>query len=206
VNSKALVLPEQPFVVAGETALTMVKIGPGEYAIRVQRLYGQQGTGFVTLITVNNELPAVSPCWTLDKCAGNPYDTRSKVATIPYAVYSNPSTHNPAVMTKWGVLYAANPSHEMFGEMFRYCRNQTSNMAAMLLSSHGPIRIWRVNAFMYDDPLGVRAVETGGVSVVPDGIPDDMSPGRCGQQFNVRVTSMEYLNDQNIAVQESPAP
>ncbi|KAJ1480768.1 hypothetical protein T484DRAFT_1900515 [Baffinella frigidus] len=46
-----------------------------------------------------------------------------------------------------------------------------------------------------------RDLETGGVSVVPDGIPGDMSPSQFGRVFNVRVTSMEYLNDQNIAVQ-----
>ena len=87
-NFKALVLPEQPFAVAGETALTLVTKENGDYAIMVQRLYGQQGTGFFTLVTVNRELKAEAPCLTQNECATNPYDLKSRIATIPYAVYS----------------------------------------------------------------------------------------------------------------------
>lgn len=69
----AILMPGQPFAVAGETALTIVRTdnpdgGGSGYAIRVQRLFGQQGTGFVSLITINSELPANAPCLTLDEC------------------------------------------------------------------------------------------------------------------------------------------
>ena len=198
-------MPEQPFAVAGETALSIVysvKDGVEQYGIRVQRLFGQQGTGFVSLITVNSELLANAPCITLNKCDADDVTSRNnKIATIPYSVYSDPSTHNPAVMTKWGVIYAANPSYQMFSEQFRQCRKMQTSLGIQVLSSFGPTRLWRVDAFAYDDPAtDMRTIKTGGVVTIPDGYsPDDENI--CGRVFNVRVSSMEYLNDQNIAVQ-----
>ena len=205
----AVLMPQQPFVVAGETALTIVKIpdddiemGGSGYAIRVQRLFGQQGTGFVSLVEVNSELPANAPCITLDDCGKDSPSSKFKgKATVPYSVFSDASTHNPAVMTKWSVVYAANPSYEMFSQLFRYCAGEDTSLEYMLLSSFGPIRLWRVDAFAYDDPDGIRAVKTGSFVELEDGFQFSQEGDFCGHVFNVRVTSMEYLNDQNVAVQ-----
>ena len=54
-----------------------------------------------------------------------------------------------------------------------------------------------MHAFAYDDPGSDMRTKTGGVVSLPDGY--DPSSG-CGRVFIVRVSSMEYLNDQNIAV------
>ncbi|KAJ1468673.1 hypothetical protein T484DRAFT_3629597 [Baffinella frigidus] len=202
---KSVLLPGQPFAVAGETALTIVPPGPGHsgYAIRVQRLFGQQGIGFVSLVTVNSELPANAPCITMQDCgnADKASNLNRGIATVPYSVFSDPSTHNPAAMTKWGVVYAANPSYAMFSQLFRYCQEGDTALQFQLLSSFGPIRLWRVDAFAYDDPGGVRAVKTGSFVEIPDGFQSDQHDDFCGRVFNVRVSSIEYLNDQNVAVQ-----
>ncbi|KAJ1464577.1 hypothetical protein T484DRAFT_1757998, partial [Baffinella frigidus] len=200
---------EQPFVVAGETSLTLVREVVDNYVsyvIRVKRLYGQQGTGFVSMVLVNSALEATGPCTTQSDCgtsAGYEASIRSAAATIPYSVFSDPSIHNPAAMTKWGVIYATNPSFAMFSQHFKRCFGGVTDVEFMLTSSAGPIRLWRVNAFAYDDPGGVRAVQTGGVVEIPDGFKWSNTDGDdiCGLVFNVRVTSMEYLNDQNVAVQ-----
>jgi hypothetical protein len=200
---------EQPFAFAGETSLTLVREVVDNfvtYAIRVKRLYGQQGTGFVSMVLVNSALGATGPCTTQSDCgtsAGYETNVRSALATIPYSVFSDPSIHNPAAMTKWGVIYATNPSYAMFSQHFKRCHGGATDVEFMLTSSAGPTRLWRVNAFAYDDPEGVRAVQTGKVVEIPDGFQWSSENGDdiCGMVFNVRVTSMEYLNDQNVAVQ-----
>ena len=202
----------QPFAVAGETALTMFRVvnededslEPDKWFIRVQRLYGQQGTGMFGLVDVNSQLPARKPCLTQATC-GTDGDTITSTAmtqaVVPYYVYADPATHNPAVMTKWGVIYAANPSYMMYSEFFQWCElGYSERIQVQLDSSHGPTRLWRVNAFQYDDPAGPRATSTGGVVEVPDGFQREPDASQCGKMFNVRVTSMEYLNDMNIAV------
>ena len=201
---------EQPFAVAGETALTSVEVVASDtdpvtrWYIRVQRLYGQQGTGMFGMIEVNSQLPARKPCFMASECGTGDDTITSSAKTkavIPYAVYADPSTHNPAVMTKWGVVYAANPSYQMYSEFFRMCEEKAPVMQLSIDSSHGPTRLFRVNAFEYDDPGGVRAVSTGGVVEVPDGFDmANLGLDTCGKMYNVRATSMEYLNDQNIAV------
>ncbi|KAJ1468512.1 hypothetical protein T484DRAFT_3629701 [Baffinella frigidus] len=211
----AILMEGQPFAFAGETALTIVEtvtevagVAESQWAIRVQRLYGQQGTGFVSLVEVNGELPATGPCITMRDCPtdASSYSNRyHTIATVPYSVFSDPSKHNPAVMTKWGVIYAANPSYAMYSEFFKMCGHRSSSLQYQLESSWGPIRLWRVNAFAYDDPRqgGVRASKTGGVAEVPDGFQysTSMDESVCTRVFNVRVSSIEYLNDQNVAVQ-----
>jgi len=199
----AVLLREQPFVFAGETALTLQE-KDGEYTVRVQRLFGQEGTGFFSLITTNAALQAAAPCKTPSDCGeSNSFDDRKSQVTTPYSVFNDPSIHNPAVMSKWGVFWAWNPSYSMYTEFFKWCKGQATDLQIMIQSSHGPIRIFRANAFAYDDPNGaVRAENTGTFrTVVESGFLDGISQDACFNKFNLRVESMEFLNDANIAVE-----
>ena len=199
----AVLLREQPFVFAGETALTLQEKN-GEYTVRVQRLFGQEGTGFFSLITTNAALQAAAPCKTPSDCGeSNAFDVRKSQVTTPYSVFNDPSIHNPAVMSKWGVFWAWNPSYSMYTEFFKWCKGQATDLQIMIQSSHGPIRIFRANAFAYDNPNGaVRAENTGTFrTVVESGFLDGISQDACFNKFNLRVESMEFLNDANIAVE-----
>jgi hypothetical protein len=94
-----------------------------------------------------------------------------------------------------------NPSIDMFREFFKLCQKKSTKLQVQALSSYGGIRIWRVEAFAFtsqEDP----SASTGKSIQLPDvfGTSTD-DTDVCGNQFNVIVTSMEYLNFNNIAIQ-----
>jgi hypothetical protein len=194
----AILMDSQPFAVAGGAALIAVYKPDGSYAVRVQRLYGDEGTDSFTVVTTHDSMPAQEPCITLSKCNQLP---RDDLLSIPYTWLTNPARHNPAVETRWGFFFAVNPSLDMFSEFFKYCQDKTTKLQIQALSSYGGIRIWRVEAFAFtsgDEPT----TSTGKSIQLPDvfgSSTDDTSV--CANQFNVLVTSMEYLNSNNIAVQ-----
>jgi len=195
---EAILLEQQPFAVAGGCALIAVYRDDGTVAVRVQRLYGDEGTDSFTVVTIHNELPALTPCDMQSTCDELPRNDR---VSIPYPWYSSPARHNPAVETRWGMFYAVNPSLDMFSEFIKYCQDKPSRLQVQALSSYGGIRIWRVDAFAFTSADDQTAA-TGASVQLPDAFgssTDDTSI--CGNMFNVIVTSMEYLNADNIAVQ-----
>ena len=121
----AVLMEEQPFAVAGGCALFAVKKDDGTVAVRVQRLYGDEGTDSFTMVTIHKELPAIKPCDMLSTCDELPRNDR---VSIPYPFYESPARHNPAVETRWGVFYAVNPSMSMFSEFVNYCQNKASRL------------------------------------------------------------------------------
>ncbi|KAJ1464985.1 hypothetical protein T484DRAFT_1757705, partial [Baffinella frigidus] len=191
------VLDEQPFAVAGEVVLTAVVSSDGSYMIKVQRMYGLEGTDMFSLITVNNKLRANPPCSTPKGCTETIID--ENFLTIPYSWFNMPLNHNPAVASKWGVFFAVNPSLNMFSEYFKHCQGLSTQLQYSVESSYAPVRIWRVDAFAYRDPNSDWEPETGKWVELEDMLQYDTT--QCGNAFNVMVTSMEYLNDANIAVQ-----
>jgi len=194
----AILMDTQPFAVAGGAALIPMYNADGTFAVRVQRLYGDEGTDMFTMVTTHDLMPAQEPCLTLSKCDQLP---RDDILSIPYTWFTSPSLHNPAVETRWGFFYAVNPSLDMFEEFFKYCQDKSTKLQIQALSSYGGIRIWRVEAFAYTDGENPTA-STGKSIQLPDvfgSSTDDTSV--CGNEFNVMVTSMEYLNSNNIAVQ-----
>jgi hypothetical protein len=194
----SILMDDQPFAVAGSAALVPVHNPDGTFAVRVQRLYADEGTDMFTIVTTHDSMPAQEPCLTLNKCDQLPRNDR---LSIPYTWFTSPSRHNPAVETRWGFFYAVNPSLDMFSEFFKYCQQKSTRLQVEALSSYGGIRIWRVDAFAFntkDDPTAT----TGTSVMLPDvfgSSSDDTSI--CGNQFNVIVTAMEYLNSNNIAIQ-----
>ena len=91
----AMLMPQQPFAVAGETALTIVSsVDENEmktHGVQVQRLYGQQGTGCVSLINVNREVPANAPCLTSSTCNVN---GNGSLQRLFRSFYAQPSCHD----------------------------------------------------------------------------------------------------------------
>lgn len=198
----AVLLPEQPFAVAGDVVLTATQDSAGRHLVKVQRMYGLEGSDMVTLITVNNRLPANAPCFTPEECVSRGV-VNEQDFTVPYSWFSTPLNHNPAVASKWAVFFAVNPSLRMFSEFFKYCKGDpTSQLQFAPTTSYAPIRLWRVDAFAYHDPEnGHEADSTGAWVELEDPFLKQLDAHHCSQSFNVMVTSMEYLNDANIAVQ-----
>jgi hypothetical protein len=195
---ESILMDGQPFAVAGGAALIPQYSDDGKvFSVRVQRLYGDEGSNSFTMVTTHDSMPAQAPCLVLSECDQLPRDDR---LSIPYTWYSSPARHNPAVETRWGFFYAVNPSMDMFREFIVYCQGKPSQLQVQALSSYGGIRIWRVDAFAHtskDDPTA----STGKSIEMPDVFgtsTDDTSV--CANQFNVLVTAMEYINDDNIAI------
>ena len=196
---EAILMNDQPFAVAGGVALIAVNNADGTVGVRVQRLYGDEGTDMFTMVTTHANLPAIKPCKTLSTCNTLP---RDDLVSIPYSWFAAPARHNPAVETRWGVFYAVNPSLDMFSEFVKYCQERTDyNLQLQALSSYGGIRIWRVDAFALTTPDS-KTGSTGRSIEVPEVFgKNTSSTSVCGSAFNVLVTSMEYLNADNIAIQ-----
>ena len=193
---ESILLDDQPFAMTGSIALVPVNTKDG-VAVRVQRLYGEEGTDSFTLVTTHSELPAIAPCVTQSACDELPNDN---MVSIPYPWMSAPARHNPAVETRWGVYYAVNPSLDMFSQFAAWCANGTrAKLQIQAESTYGGIRIWRVDAFAFTTPDS--AGSTGASVQVPGVYLSNTNDTRiCGTPFNVIVTSMEYINENNIAV------
>ena len=195
---EAVLLEGQPFAVAGSAALIAVYNTDGSVGVKVQRLYGEEGTESFSIVTTHSELPALPPCETLSACDQLP---RDDLVSIPYAWTASPGRHNPAVETRWGVLYAVNPSLDMFSEFAKYCQGRTDyNLQIQALSSYGGIRIWRMDAFAHTERNGDAAARGASVEMPGVFLSQTNDTSICGSAFNVIVTSMEYLSEENVAV------
>lgn len=121
------------------------------------------------------------------------------------------SCRHPAVSTESALFYAVNPSTRMFEGFGRWCFTgyREGNLQLSVLSSYARIRIWKVSPFGYcpygDDgtemcsPGRVKYVDIPG-SFLDDGDLEDFNLDKCTMQYTVEVTSLEYLNAENIAV------
>ena len=195
---EAILMDTQPFAVAGGVALTAVYNDDGTVAVRVQRLFGEEGTDVFTMVTTHSQLPAIAPCTLLSECDKLPNPNQ---VSIPFPWFSAPARHNPAVETRWGVFYAVNPSLDMFSQYSKYCRGEITNLQIQAFSSYGGIRVWRVDAFAFTTPDSTTG-STGSSIELPDvfATTSTSNAEMCGTQFNVLVTSMEYLNADNVAI------
>lgn len=195
---ETVLLEGQPFAVAGSAALIAVYNADGSVGVKVQRLYGEEGTESFSIVTTHSELPALPPCETLSACDQLP---RDDLVSIPYAWTASPGRHNPAVETRWGVFYAVNPSLDMFSEFAKYCQGRTDyNLQIQALSSYGGIRIWRMDAFAHTEKNGEAAARGASVEMPGVFLSQTNDTSICGSAFNVIVTSMEYISEENIAV------
>lgn len=117
---------------------------------------------------------------------------------------------HPAVSTESSVFYAVNPSTRMFEGFGRWCYTgyMEGNLQLSALSSYARIRIWKVDPYNYC-PYGNDGTER----CAPGAVKSIDIPGsfldfdleafhldKCSYQYTVAVTSMEYLNAENIAV------
>lgn len=188
-------LSGQPFVITGDTTLTTIDLGGGAESVQVERLEGDE-TDVFSLNYINQELPALPKAVVpLDE---SELRTSGRV-TIPYGYQT---TRIAATNSRNYLFYASNPNADVLGPYLEYCSNRNdpakiSRFGLLFLSSYSQIRVYRVSAyrrcatFSCGDDL-VRFVVFDGFS---------RRFGReCTEVFNVSVQSLEYLNEENIAV------
>jgi hypothetical protein len=121
------------------------------------------------------------------------------------------------VSSQTSVYFAVNPSLAMFAGFASGCitGGQVWKTQLVALSSYAPIRIWKIDPYarcpVGDD--GTPNCAPGHVAFIdiPNaftqrGKEDVMNFDRCNESFAVEVSSLEYLNQENIAVTILEAP
>lgn len=193
----AVRLDGQPFVIAGETILTEKVLGKGFSVIVVERLTGDQKNVF-TLQRLNQDLPAAP---SLEVQRQEFLNEDPSHILIPFSTYAE---RMPAVTSRNYVFYASNPALDCFRAQFDYCYNRRNNLndlpkiGFLLRSSYAPIRIYRVRAFTRCTAFSCGSDLVNFVQF--QGFNDATFTPRCNQRFNASITSLEYVNEDNIAV------
>jgi hypothetical protein len=200
---QAVLLPEQPFVVAGDASLFVQWEGRDDgdpdndrAVIRVKRLFGSEASQF-TLVTMPTAIPTLGVCATAADC-GTPGQS---LVTLPWAYSRSPGLAAPAVATKWSVLYAVNPSPDVYRAFFDWCVRpaESTRTQFQITSAYGPIRIWRVDAFVEAGALAAQ-VARDDVGLAIPAFDGDVSYDSCAQPRNLSVTSLMYIDEYNVAV------
>ena len=215
---RSILMKEQPFAMTGDTTLTGVRDGSGNYFVQVDRLYGNEVNDF-TMVNVLKEFPAHPPVKTQEM--GGKAQVRVDKLPIPYAYSDARGTRHPAASSRSSVFFAVNPSLAMFKAFGAWCLS--GSMDAYLqysaLSSYAPIRVWKIDPYIYcpNGADGTTECEPGHVGFVD--IPDAFTEiqvnktdtyifdaNKCDVPFSVAVTSLEYIDANNIAVSILKAP
>lgn len=174
----------------------------------VDRLYGSEDNEF-TMVNVLKNFPANPPA---DTPRLVPQERVDKLP-IPYAFSDMAGVQHPAVSTRSSVFFSVNPSLAMFRGFASGCRTDGLVWQTQLsaLSSYAPIRIWKIDPFSYcphGDVENPRCIGRVSFVDVPDAFTaiqantttNVFDVNKCPMKFAVSVTSLEYINEENIAV------
>jgi hypothetical protein len=169
--------------------------------LKVERLEGDEADVF-SLNPLSQELPALPKAMVpLDE---SERDSGDKV-NIPY---SYQTTRIAATNSRNYLFYASNPNADVLGPYLEYCSNRNdptkqAKFGLLFLSSYSQVRVYRVSAYRR------CAAYSCGNDLVKFVTFDGFSRkfGReCNEVFNVSVRSLEYLNEENIAVTVVSSP
>ena len=185
----------QPFAITGDTTFSTVNLGGDAYAVQVERLEGSEVDVF-SLNSINQQLPALPK-------AVVPLTTQDQEATDRVTIpYNYGTTRIAAVNSRNYVFYASNPNADALGAYFQYCSDisnpdKISKFGILLKSSYSRIRIYRVSAYRRCAPYSCGADLVSFAEL--QGFSGNFVRA-CDEVFNASVQSMEYLNEDNIAV------
>jgi hypothetical protein len=220
---RSILLQGQPFAYAGDVTLTALRGSTGEYSVAVDRLYGNEVNEY-TMVNVRTDFPANPPADTI-KQGGATAEVVDRLPT-PYAFSDVGGVQHPAVSTRSSVFFAVNPLLAMFKGFARGCLTggMEWRMQLSALSSYAPIRVWKMDPFGYCPHLGggSERCSMGRVHFVdiPEAFTQIVPAGqseaseayhvfdirKCTVPFAVAVTSLEHINDENVAITVLRAP
>jgi hypothetical protein len=196
-------LGEQPFVVAGDAALFVQWEGRNDSDpandrafVSVQRLIGAEAGQF-TLWTLPERIPAHGACATAADCSATS-PLPPGLITVPraYARAAPP----PAAATKWSVLYAVNPDADIYAAFFAWCAGDVNvGTQFQIDSAYGPIRIWRVDAFLAGGAVAAQMRRDDVVAQLA-AFDKNVSWEACAAPANLSATALAYINEYNVAV------
>ena len=190
-------LSGQPLFTTGDIVFTERKLGDGVSSVVIERLTTDD-KNMLTLDTLSQDFPALAP---LSVQADEFTLNDPSHLLIPPEVSYAPTL---AVSSRNYVFYASPPALQCLNAYLDYClakaQNSNANPKAgfILLSSYAPIRIYRVSAYRK------CASYSCGSNLVAfaqfDGFHTNYLTSACDQKFNLSISSLEYLNEDNIAV------
>ena len=189
-------MSDAPFVLAGDTILSNVSLGGGLASVLVERLSGTERNVF-SLYKLNQHFPA-------EPALGTPSQEFARSDTtklvIPYGYQNTPLV---GTASSGYVFYASNPAMDVFDAYFEYCargKNASSvpRFGYLLESSYSPIRVYRVAAYRRCAAYSCGPDLVEYVTIA--GMKEEFDLNRCDRAFNVSVTHLEYVNEDNIAV------
>jgi len=190
---------QQPFVITGDVLFTRKDRGGGVYSVVIDRLQGDQKNEF-QMSMLTQDFPAEPP----PNVPLNEADFRNEDRLLlPYSTRIQASV---AVSSRNYVFYASNPDYTVFAAYFDYCTRDPSKMprfGLIITSSYGPIRIYRVKAYVKcaGNSCGAGLIK----SIDFDGFKQNYDK-KCDGHLNTSIVSLEYLNEDNIAVVVSESP
>jgi hypothetical protein len=110
-----------------------------------------------------------------------------------------------SLSTLCAVFFTVNPSTHVFDAYLGYCSNpeEVSRLGPIMVSSYGPIRSWRVDAYRRCTSAGPGPSLVAQVDL-PGAFSDGTFSGTslrsdCDRNFSDAITQLEYVNEINIA-------
>lgn len=201
----AIRISGQPFVVAGDTMLT-VDDSSSEPVVVVSRLLSAGGIGGpeqLTLASNARTLP-VTDCAAADSaCVAGA--ARNGALALPRSVFASPPAGMPAAQSEWAVHWASNPAVEVYADFFTQCRTAATDarLAVIVDSAYGRARVWTAKTTRAADMLASGAQ----AAAQPGGVAYMLVPGffngteiSCDAVVNLRVVGVEYVDRHNVLV------
>ena len=167
----------------------------------MERLEGDEVDVF-SLNTINQQLPAHPKA--VVPLAQATLDSQDRL-TIPYGYQTN---RIASTSSRNYVFYATSPNADVLSPYLEYCANKDdpeklARFGILFTSSYSLLRVYRVSAFRRCGAYSCGADLTRFVTF--DGF--SRTFGReCDEVFNVSVSALEYLNEDNIAVTLESSP
>lgn len=175
------------------------------------------------MVNVLRRFPASPPADTIkESYLRSLASPRPDRVPIPWPFTEVSGVRHPAASSSTAVYYAVNPSLNMFKGFASGCNSNGQVWKTQLsaLSSYAPIRVWKINPYIFcplqDDGTSAASCAAAAAGTIrfvdiPDaftqivnGTDGDLSSvfdiSQCTRSFAVKVTGIEYLNEDNMAV------
>lgn len=200
-NRVVIRLQEQPFVVAGDTMLTLEdNSDTGTQAVVVSRLISNGFIGGPEQLTLTSNARTIP----VQDCASQNTQCVADAAqdgrlAQPRAIFSAPPTSIAATQSEWALHWASNPATEVYSAYFEFCRG-TGAFDVIVDSAYGFARVWTLKTTRAADLLGNAPPQASSVAYmrVPgffNGTDTD-----CDAVVNLKVVGVEYVNQHNVLV------
>ena len=192
--SSRIRLATQPLVLTGETVFTQNDLGGGASSVHVERLTGEQ-QGVVSLEPWAQDLPAEP---TLEVQMDEATSFSPDRVLIPFPFYE---TRQLAVSSRNHVFYVSNPALSSFAAYFEYCARDEATelprLGLLIESSYSGLFVYRVSAYRQCAAYSCGHDLVARVQL--EGFRQSFQ-STCDQAFNATITSMEYVNEDNVAL------